>query len=41
VSWGEQTTDEMCIAFLGFTVDSEDLANGNVADTSWVPKIPR
>lgn len=21
VSWGEQTTDEMCIAFLGFTVD--------------------
>jgi Copper type II ascorbate-dependent monooxygenase, C-terminal domain len=21
VSWGEQTTDEMCIAFLGFTID--------------------
>jgi hypothetical protein len=21
VHWGEQTTDEMCIAFLGFTVD--------------------
>ena len=41
VSWGEQTTDEMCIAFLGFTVDSEDLATGNVADTSWVPRIPK
>jgi hypothetical protein len=22
VSWGEQTTDEMCISFLGFTIDS-------------------
>ena len=22
VSWGEQTTDEMCIAFFGFTIDS-------------------
>lgn len=28
VSWGEQTTDEMCIAFLGFTVDGENLATG-------------
>ena len=25
VTWGEQTTDEMCIAFLGYTVDSERL----------------
>ncbi|HSP35726.1 MAG TPA: hypothetical protein VLU46_15545, partial [Thermoanaerobaculia bacterium] len=25
VSWGEQTTDEMCIAFIGFTVDVETL----------------
>lgn len=25
VSWGEQTTDEMCIAFVGFTVDFENL----------------
>jgi mono/diheme cytochrome c family protein len=25
VTWGEQTTDEMCIAFLGYTVDAEDL----------------
>jgi hypothetical protein len=28
VSWGEQTTDEMCIAFIGFTVDAENLATG-------------
>ena len=25
VSWGENTTDEMCIAFLGFTLDDENL----------------
>lgn len=25
VTWGEQTTDEMCIAFLGYTRDAEDL----------------
>jgi hypothetical protein len=25
VSWGEQTTDEMCIAFLGVTVDSQQI----------------
>ncbi|HVR41099.1 MAG TPA: ascorbate-dependent monooxygenase [Thermoanaerobaculia bacterium] len=25
VSWGEQTTDEMCIAFLGVTLDYENL----------------
>jgi hypothetical protein len=36
VSWGEQTTDEMCIAFLGFTVDSENYAKGQVADVSWM-----
>ena len=23
--WGENTTDEMCIAFLGVTLDAEDL----------------
>jgi hypothetical protein len=28
VAWGEQTTDEMCIAFLGFTIDAENLATG-------------
>ncbi|HUP46038.1 MAG TPA: ascorbate-dependent monooxygenase [Thermoanaerobaculia bacterium] len=32
VRWGEATTDEMCIAFLGVTIDSEDLPNGVVAD---------
>ena len=25
VRWGENTTDEMCIAFLGFTIDGENL----------------
>ena len=25
VSWGEQTTDEMCIAFIGVTLDNENL----------------
>jgi hypothetical protein len=39
VSWGEATTDEMCIAFLGFTVDAENLAAGKMADTSWIPPI--
>jgi hypothetical protein len=26
VRWGERTTDEMCIAFLGVTLDAENLA---------------
>jgi hypothetical protein len=26
--WGEQTTDEMCIAFVGFTIDQEQLTKG-------------
>jgi peroxiredoxin len=26
VTWGEETTDEMCLAFIGFTVDSENIA---------------
>jgi hypothetical protein len=39
VSWGEATTDEMCIAFVGFTVDSENLATGQVVDTSWMPRM--
>jgi hypothetical protein len=37
VSWGESTTDEMAIAFVGFTIDSENLASGQMADASWVP----
>jgi hypothetical protein len=40
VSWGEATTDEMAIAFIGFTIDSENLQSGNVADVSWLPRIP-
>lgn len=28
--WGEQTTDEMCLVFLGFTVDQEHLTKGQV-----------
>jgi hypothetical protein len=28
VSWGEQTTDEMCLAFIGYTLDSEHLTKG-------------
>jgi Ca2+-binding EF-hand superfamily protein len=28
VTWGEQTTDEMCIAFIGYTVDAEHLTKG-------------
>ena len=28
VTWGEQTTDEMCIAFVSYTVDAEHLAAG-------------
>ena len=35
VWWGEQTTDEMCIAFLGFTVDAENYAKGQVVNVSW------
>ena len=39
VSWGEATTDEMCIAFLGITLDAENLTSGKVADTSWMPPM--
>ena len=31
VRWGEQTTDEMCLAYLNFTVDSESPTQGRVA----------
>jgi hypothetical protein len=40
VSWGEQTTDEMCIAFLGVTIDAENLQSGQKVDTSWIPSLP-
>jgi hypothetical protein len=28
VSWGEQTTDEMCLAFIGYTLDAEHRTKG-------------
>lgn len=31
VTWGESTTDEMCIAFVSYTVDSEHLLKGEKA----------
>jgi hypothetical protein len=31
VRWGEQTTDEMCLAFLTYTLNSEHLAQGAAA----------
>ena len=32
MTWGEQTTDEMCIAFIGFTNDTEDLTKKSAED---------
>lgn len=32
VGWGEATTDEMCIAFVAYTIDAEHLTRGEVAD---------
>ena len=32
VGWGEQTTDEMCIAFLFYTMDAEQLTKGIKVD---------
>ena len=40
VYWGEQTTDEMCIAFIAFTRDDEHLATTGELATDWVPQIP-
>jgi uncharacterized protein (TIGR03437 family) len=36
VRWGEQTTDEMCLAFIGFTLDAESLplSSPQVSDVS-------
>ena len=34
VRWGEETTDEMCIAFLAYTVDDENLAASAKAASS-------
>ena len=39
VSWGEQTTDEMCIAFIAFTVDGLNASSSDTQrKTSWVPQ---
>ncbi len=38
VRWGEQTTDEMCIAFLVYTVDGEDLTKG--VSKEGIPRRP-
>jgi hypothetical protein len=39
VSWGEATTDEMCLGFIGITFDD---ASANAAvDTSWIPRLTR
>ncbi len=32
VRWGEATTDEMCLAFIGFTLDSENLLSSHDLD---------
>ncbi len=32
VTWGEQTRDEMCLAFLSYTVDSEHLTQGQAVE---------
>jgi len=32
VRWGEQTTDEMCIAFVAFTIDRQDLTKPRPAE---------
>ena len=32
VRWGEETTDEMCLAFVAYTVDDEHLTKGIVAE---------
>lgn len=33
VTWGEQTTNEMCLAFVGYTVDAEHLTQGKAITT--------
>lgn len=43
VRWGEETTDEMALAFIGFTLDAENLGkmDGEEVDLSWIPAMPR
>ena len=41
VTWGPQTTDEMCIAFIAYTLDSEHLTRAvrsdSPLDEHWPP----
>lgn len=39
VRWGEETTDEMCLAFIGFTVDSQDLTRSKTSFDWWLPSL--
>lgn len=39
VRWGEATTDEMCLAFLGFTIDGENVSQGETADVEWLRQL--
>jgi hypothetical protein len=39
VTWGEETTDEMCLAFVGMTFDA-DVRGKSGFDTSWIPAVP-
>jgi len=43
VRWGEATTDEMALAFVGFTLDAENLnkMDGEELDLSWIPPMPK
>ncbi|MEP6756758.1 MAG: ascorbate-dependent monooxygenase [Chthonomonadales bacterium] len=41
ITWGEQTTDEMCIAFIAYTVDEEDLIEGKSAGNARIPSSKR
>jgi hypothetical protein len=41
VSWGEETTDEMCIGFMQLTLDEEHLGNRSPDQVRPVPRDPR
>jgi hypothetical protein len=41
VSWGEETTDEMCIGFLQLTLDDEHLGNRSPDQVRPTPRNPR
>lgn len=40
VRWGENTSDEMCIAFLGITLDAEDLTTAGALDPADPATLP-